>query len=204
MKSSFYAQLILVSSLFSGCMLRPVTVSTHHFTLAPILASEPRSVARTGSEQLSVGIGFVKMPSYLLRNSMAVRNGADEIEYLDDALWSEHLDESFQRDLAANLAELLPSDSIYLTDWGHDQVMLAVYISVQQFDVDITGRGTLIAQWRITTPGSDVPLKSGRTRLERTGASPRGKPEVIAETLSNLAAQFSRELAQSILDAKKS
>jgi uncharacterized lipoprotein YmbA len=204
MKSSFYAQLTLVSALLSGCMFKPVSVSTRHFNLAPIPASEPRRVMSSDAENLSVGIGFVKMPSYLLRNSMEVRNGANEIEYLDGALWSERLDESFQRDLAANLADLLPSDSIYLTDWGHDHVMVAVYISVQQFDVDISGRGTLIAQWRITAPGSDVPLKSGRTRLEWTGASPRGKPEVIAKTLSELAAQFSRDLAQCIREARRS
>src|SRR5581483_6175048 len=111
--------------------------STRHFALAPIPQSDPRPIAQTGSERLSVGIGFVKMPSYLLRNSMALRNGANEIEYLENALWTERLDESFQRDLAANLAELLHSDSIYLTDWAHDQVTVAVYIDVQQFDVDI-------------------------------------------------------------------
>jgi hypothetical protein len=70
-------------------------------------------------------------------------------------------------------------------------------------DVDISGRGTLIAQWRITAPGSDVPLKSGRARLERTGVSPRGKPEVIAATLSDLVAQFSRDLAQSVREFKR-
>jgi len=144
------------------------------------------------------------MPSSLLRNSMAVRNGANEIEYLENALWSERLDESFQRDLAANLADLLPSDRIYLTDWAHDEVTVAVYIDVQQFDVDINGHGILIAQWRITAAGSDVLLKSGRTRLDQTGASPRGKPEAIAETLSALAAQFSRDLAQSIEETKRS
>ena len=204
MKSSFYAQLTLVSALLSGCMFKPVTVSTRHFALAPIPTGEPRPNAQTGSDQLSVGIGFVKMPSYLLRNSMAVRHGANEIEYLENALWSERLDESFQRDLAANLGELLPSNKIYLTDWAHDRVRVALYIDVQQFDVDINGHGTLIAQWRITAPGGDVPLKSGRTRLDRVGPSPRGKPEVIAETLSGLAAQLSRDLAQSIREASKS
>jgi uncharacterized lipoprotein YmbA len=204
MKSSFYAQLALVSALHSGCMFKPVSVSTRHFNLAPIPTSEPRPVAQTASEHLSVGIGFVKMPSYLLRNSMAVRNNANEVEYLENAVWCERLDESFQRDLAANLAELLHSDSIYLTDWPHDRVMAAVSVSVQQFDVDISGRGTLIAQWRITAPGSDAPLMSGRTRLERNGASPRGKPDVIAKTLSELATQFSRDLAQSIREASKS
>jgi uncharacterized lipoprotein YmbA len=204
MKSIFHTQLTLVGVLLSGCLFKPVTISNRYFALAPIPTSEPRPVAQTGSKHPSVGIGFVKMPSYLLRNSMAVRNGANEIEYLENALWSERLDESFQRDLAANLAELLHSDSIYLSDWAHDQVTVGLYINVQQFDVDINGHGTLIAQWRVTAPSSNVPMKIGRTRLERTGASPRGKPEVIARTLSDLAAQFSRDLAQSIREAGRS
>jgi uncharacterized lipoprotein YmbA len=192
----------LVCLILSGCMFKPVSVSTRHFTLTSTSTNEPASVASTSAEHLSVGIGFVKMPSYLLRNSMIVRHGP-EIEYLEDSVWSERLDESFQRELAANLGDLLPSDSIYLTDWAHDQVTFAVYINVQQFDVDINGRGTLIAQWRITAPGSDVPLKIGRAKLEHTGASPRGKAEVIAETLSDLTAQFSRGLAQSIREARR-
>jgi uncharacterized protein len=199
-----YIALAFVCTTLSGCMFKPITISTRHFALTPIPTSEPRQAALSNPENLSVGIGFVKMPSYLLRNSIAVRKGDNEIEYLEDALWSERLDESFQRDLAANLGDLLPSERIYLTDWAHDQVTVAVYINVQQFDVDLSGRGTLIAQWRITAPGSDVLLKSGRARLERIGASPRGKPEVIAETLSDLAAQFSRDLAQSIREAKRS
>jgi uncharacterized lipoprotein YmbA len=204
MNARCYATLPVICLILSGCMFKPVTVSTRHFTLTPMSMSEPaRGNSNGGGEHLSVGIGFVKMPSYLLRNSMIIRNGP-EIEYLEGAVWSERLDESFQRDLAANLAELLPSDVIYLSDWAHDEVAVAVYINVQQYDVEINGHGTLIAQWRITAPGSDVPLKSGRTRLDHTGPSPRGKPEVIAETLSDLAAQFSRDLAQSIREAKRS
>jgi uncharacterized lipoprotein YmbA len=198
-----YIALAFVCMILSGCMFKPVTISTRHFALTPIPTSETQHAALSDPEKLSVGIGFVKMPSYLLRNSIAVRNGDNEIEYLEDALWSESLDESFQRDLAANLAELLRSDSIYLTDWAHDQVTVAVYISVQQFDVDTNGHGTLIAQWRITAGGGGIPLKSGRTRLDQAGASPRGKPEVVAKTLSDLAAQFSRGLAQSIREARR-
>jgi uncharacterized lipoprotein YmbA len=139
-----------------------------------------------------------------LRDSLAVRNGPNEIGYLENAVWTEHLNELFQRDVAANLADLLPSDSLYLTDWGRNQVTVAAFIRVQQFDVDLNGHGILITQWRISAPGSDVPLKSGRSRLEQAGASPRGKPEVIAATLSDLAAQFSRDLAQSIRESGKS
>ena len=195
----FFA-LPFVCLLLTGCLFKQSSVSTRHFTLTSAAANQPASPASNSSERLSVGIGFVKMPSYLLRNSMVIRNGP-EIEYLDDAVWSERLDESFQRDLAANLGDLLPSDNIYLSDWAHDQVAVSVYINVQQFDVNINGLGTLIAEWRITGPGSDVPLKSGRAKLEHAGPSPRGKPEVIAATLDSLVADFSHDLAQSILAA---
>jgi uncharacterized lipoprotein YmbA len=204
MKSGFQLPYLvfvaLTSVTMSGCLLKPVTVSTRHFVLAPVSTNEPQPVA---AEPLPVGIGLVKMPAYLLRDSMAVRNGANEIEYLADAFWAERLDRSFQQTLAINLSKLLPSDRIYLTDWGHDQVEVSVYVSVEQFDVDTTGRGTLIAQWRINTPDNDMPLKSGQTRLVQAGGSPGGHPEVIAATLSKLTAEFSGELAQAINESAK-
>jgi uncharacterized lipoprotein YmbA len=205
MNSGFrLAQIVSVAvtgMLLTGCLLKPVTDSTRHFILAPISTNE---LAHAAPENLSVGIGFVKMPPYLLRNSMAVRTGPNEIEYLENARWGERLDQCFQRTLAANLSCLLSSDSVYLTDWARDRVMVRVFVNVQQFDVDTSGRGTLIAQWRITARDSDTPLKSGRARLERTGASPHGKPKAIAATLSDLAAELSRELAQSIRESGKS
>ena len=197
----FRSLFVSLTLLLTGCLFKSATVPARHFVLSPISTNEPGASATT---HLSVGIGLVKMPSYLLRNSIAVRNGANEIEYLDDAQWAERLDQSFQRTFAANLSRLLPSDHIYLADWGRDQVQAKVSINVQQFDVDTGGHGTLIAQWRITAPDSDVPLKSGQARLDRTGTSPHGNPEVIATTLSDLAAEFSRELAQSIRESVKS
>jgi uncharacterized lipoprotein YmbA len=186
--------------LLAGCLFKTATVPTRHFVLAQIPPDEPAPAA-TGHE--SVGIGFVKMPPELLRDSVAVRTGANEIEYLEDAVWAERLDQCFQRTLAGNLSRLLSSDSIFLSDWGIDQVQVRVFINVQQFDVDAQGRGTLIAQWRILGRDSDLPLKSGRAQISRTGASPRGKPEVIAATLSELEAEFSRDLAQSIRESAK-
>jgi uncharacterized lipoprotein YmbA len=205
MKSPFCVSRTVFAALggiiLTGCLFKPAAVSTRHFVLTPISTNEP---AATASKQLSVGIGFVKMPSYLLQNSIAIRNGTNEIDYFENALWGERLDQCFQRTLAANLSRLLPSDSIYLTDWARDQVRVQVFINVQQFDVDTRGHGTLIAQWRLTTPDNDTPLKTGYVQLARAGASPRGKPEVIATTLSDLEADFSRDLAQSIRQSANS
>ena len=205
MKPSFclprLVSMAITAMFLTGCLLKTATVPTRHFVLAPISTNEP---APSSTEHLSVRIGFVKMPSYLLRSSIAVRNGANEIEYLDEAQWAERLDQSFQRTLAANLSCLLPSDKICPADWGRDQARAKLSIEVEQFDVDARGRGTLIAQWRITAPDSDTPLNSGQARLSRTSAAPHGNPQVIATTLSDLAAEFSRNLAQSIRESTKS
>jgi uncharacterized lipoprotein YmbA len=202
MKSGFrlphLVLMILTCVTMSGCLLKPVTLATRHFVLAPVSTNEPAPVV---AEPLPVGIGLVKIPAYLKRDSMAVRHGTNEIEYLEDALWAERLDQSLQQTLALNLSKLLPSDRIYLTDWGHDQVRASVYVSVQQFDVDIKGQGTLVAQWRINGPDDNTPLKSGQTRLVQAGSAPRGHPEAIAATLSELTAEFSRELAQAIRES---
>jgi uncharacterized lipoprotein YmbA len=193
--------LAVTSMLLAGCLFKPATVSPRHFVLAPIPANEP---APASAEHLSVGIRFVKMPSYLLRDSIAIRTNANEIGYLDNAQWGERLDQCFQRALTANLSRLLSSDSIYAGDWGGDRVMVRVSVNVQQFDVDTQGRGTLIAQWRISAPDSETPLKRGRAQLARNGSPPHGNPAVIVTTLSDVTADFSREIAQSIRDSVNS
>jgi uncharacterized lipoprotein YmbA len=129
---------------------------------------------------------------------MAIRKSANEIEYLENAPWAERLNQGFQRTLAANLATMLPSDRVYLSAWERDQVTVRVVVSVEQFDVDFQGRGTLIADWFVLGPDSEKPLMSGRASLTRTGAAPRGDPEAIPTTLSALIGDFSRELAQAL------
>ena len=190
----------MTAILLQGCLLKTATVTPRHFVLASIPSNESAPVA-TG--QVSVAIGFVKMPSYLLRDQLAVRTGANEIEYLENALWAERLDQSFQRALTVNLTQLLSSDGTRLTEFGLRQPAAKVFVTVQQFDVDTHGHGVLIAQWRISTPDSDAPLKSGDARMTR-GVSPRSNPQVIATTLSDLTADFSRDLAQSIRDSVES
>jgi uncharacterized lipoprotein YmbA len=195
------SHLLLVASagtVLTGCLFKPVTDSTRHFVLAPISAEE---MPKAATRHLSIGIGPVRMPAQLSEESIAVRAGANEIKYFRNAVWADRLDHCFERTLAANLSGLLSSDGIYVNDWGRDQVMARVLVNVQQFEVDTQGTGTLLAQWRITVPGKDLPVKHGFARLSRRGPPPNGKPEIIARTLSDLAGDFSRQLAQAISES---
>jgi len=181
-------------ALLAGCLFKPTTVPTRSFVLAPA----PAQAAPAAAGGLPFGVGLVKMPPYLMRSSLAVRKSGNEIEYLEGALWAERLDISFQRTLAANLCALLPSDQVRLTSWQRNEVAVAVYVGVEQFDVDEQGLAVLIAWWRVTSPGANSVLKNGRTRLTRNVATPRAQPEAMVTALSELTAELSQTLAQAI------
>ena len=190
---------LLSSVLLTGCLLKTATVPARHFVLAPIPAEESSPAPK---EHASVEVGFVKMPAYLLRDSIAVRKGANEIEYLENALWAERIDQCFQQTLAADLWRSLSSGNIHFGEANRNKQMVRIFIDVHQFDVDTRGQGTLVAQWRIATSDGNE-LTSGHTSLVRTGHPPRGEPAVIARTMSELTAEFSSELTRSLSGSAK-
>jgi uncharacterized lipoprotein YmbA len=182
--------------LLSGCLLKTATVPPHHFVLAPIPTDE------SSPKHFPVEIGLVKMPAYVLRDSIAVRNGANEIEYLENARWAERLDHSFQRALAADMYRS-PSATNHFAESESKRQRVRILVTVDQFDVDNAGRGTLVAQWRIAASDGNESGTSGYTRLARTGGSPRGNPAAIARTMSELTADFSSELTRSLSGSAK-
>ena len=183
----------------TGCsFLKPAQPTARHFVLMPIPASES---AGTASDSLAVGVGQVKLPVYLFNTSVAVRQGTNEIQYLPSAVWAERLAAGFQRVLAANLAVILPSDRIHLSAWQKNDVAAEIQVTVEQFDVDTSGRGTLLARWRILSPGGEKIFKAGTSRLSRPGPSPESNVSGAVATLSELVADFSRQLAQALREA---
>ena len=180
----------------TGCgVFKPAHDTARHFDLTPLPATG-RATAPPGA--MAVGVGQVKLPAYLFDLSLAVRKGTNEIDYLPSVLWAERLDTGFQRVLAANLATLLPTDQIRLSAWRSDEVAAEVYVVIEQFDVDSTGQAVLVAWWRILSPGGEKTLKAGETRLARQGPPPDTSPSGAIATLSDLVADFSRQLAQAL------
>lgn len=183
----------------AGCLLKPNTVATRSYVLSPLPAS---AAVKAGDQPAPpIGVGLVKLPSYLLKTSLAVRSGSNEITYLDSSLWAERLDTSFQRTLAANLSTLLPTDQIRLSSWSHGEVVRAVYVNVDRFDVDVQGNGTLTAWWRITAGSGGATLKSGESHFTQPGPLPSSRPDAIATTLSALNTRLSETLAQALRES---
>ncbi len=183
--------------LLGGCLTKPARVPIRHFVLVPLPASA--HTPATGP-RWSVEVGFVKMPVYLLRDSMFVRKSTAEIEYLEDALWAERLDQAFRHVLAENLSALLATNRVHGSGPAGDWVV-RVSVNVERFEVDTQGQGTLLASWRLTAAGADKPMKTGQARLTRPGPAPLGNPQAIATTLSALVEEFSRDLVRALSDS---
>jgi uncharacterized lipoprotein YmbA len=192
------AALALCVGLIGCGFLKPAKPTARHFVLTPITATGSVSAS---TNTLSIGLGRVKLPAYLFDTSLAVRKGTNEIEYLPSALWAERLDAGLQRVLAANLALILPTDQVRLSAWRGDDVVAEIYVTVEQFDVDASGQGVLIAQWRILSPGGEKVLKAGSSRLVRKGSPPDAGASGAVATLSELVADFSRQLAQTLKES---
>jgi uncharacterized lipoprotein YmbA len=183
----------------AGCsFLKPARSEVRHFLLTPV----PPVVANAiPAGAPSVGLGQVKLPAYLFNTSLAVRRGTNQVDYLPLTLWAERLDTSVQRVLAANLAALLPTDKVRLSEWRSEDVSVEVYVALERFDVDASGQATLIAWWRLVAPGGGKTLKSGQTNLVRPGPSPDTNAAGAVSNLSEILADFSRQLAGAIKEA---
>ena len=106
-----------------------------------------------------------------------------------------------QRVLAANLAALLPTDRIHLSVWRLEDVNVEVFVTVDQFDVDRSGTGVLSAWWRLLPAGHQKELQAGQFRRVRSGPAPESDPQGAAVTMSELATDLSREVAEAIKSA---
>ncbi len=181
----------------TGCFgfLKPATPTARHFVLSTLPAAEPAAVPGGG---VALGVGQVKLAAYLFNTSFAVRKGTNEIDYLPNTFWAERLDTGLQRVLAANLATLIPTDQLRISAWETADVAAEVYVAVDRFDVDTGGNGTIVAWWRVLSPGGEKTLKAGQCRLTRQGPPPGTNPSGAVATLSELAADMCRQVAQAV------
>jgi uncharacterized lipoprotein YmbA len=194
MKTSKFPFVLICLSLFvGGCLFKSKPVEARQFTLTPL--PRPEHALAATSRPATIEVGYVKMPTYLLRDSMVVRKRAGEIEVLDDAVWAERPDEGFRRVLENNLSSLLASDQVQGSSSGHGQATMRLSVNVQQFDVDTQGRGTLLASWRLSEAGATEPFKTDEANFRRSGPAPSGDPQAVATTLSGLIGELSQQVA---------
>ncbi len=194
--------LAAVTAWLCGCLnLKPAADITRFYLLSPLSTAEPQPGPKRAAS-LALGLGPVAIPAYLDRNSLAVRHGTNEIAYLVLCQWAEPLSRGVPRVLAQDLSVLLPSNRLRVGAWRRGDVSFELHVRLVQFDVDEQGLGTLVAAWRIASPGDEKTLKTGQAHLTRSGAPPATNAQGAVATLSELLVQLARDLVQELKDAR--
>lgn len=192
-----FAALALSGLALTGCLnLKPVTDPTRFYVLSAVPAGTPDTVGAHGD--LAVGLGRVDLPAYLLDRRIALRQGANEIDYSEYYQWAERLDKGLQRVLGADLSSLLASNRVVLSAWQRGEVRAEVYVSVQRFESDELGRVVLEARWQIASPGGEKTLHAGHSRITRQGPVLRADPDGAVGELSQALAELSRQIAAAL------
>jgi uncharacterized lipoprotein YmbA len=195
--------IVLLAGLltFNGCLGSPSpTPATRFYVLNSIYneenASRPQPVINL-DENVSLGIGPVRLSQVLDRPQIIMRTSQNEIRVADLDRWAAPLQENITNVLTDNLTTLLSTGSILKFPWKTTlPIEYQIVLEITRFDGMPGDNVDLRARWAILGEnGRNVYAKAKTVLTERIGG------DTIAEmvsALSRLVAKLSLEIAQEI------
>jgi len=160
-------------------------------------------VAPKAVGDLYVGVGPVKIPSYLDRVQIVTRSSETTLQISEFHRWSEPVDKSLERIIAENLTSLLASDNVFLYPWpGVRRVDYQVMVEVKRFEGKPGEKVRLDASWMLLSDGGKQVRLCRNSYISEPvdGAS----YEDLVSSLSRAAAQLSREIGVAIAEEARS
>ena len=192
---SWMAAISLLSLLLlCGCgASRP----PNYYILHSLQSEAPGAVKAATVNDLSIGVGPIKIPEYLDRPQMATRSTPNSLQFAEFDKWAESLEKDLTRVLTENLSVLLSTDRVVVFPWpGSMRVNFQVTVDLAKLDYTPDGKIVLIAGWSIFGDDGKKLLTMKRSRLtvpvQSTGF------EAVAAAQSRAVEDMSREIASTI------
>jgi len=181
--------------LLSGCASTP---PTQFYVLEPV--SRPAESSAHLEKRL-IGIGPVAIPALLERKQMVTRTENNGVQIAEFHQWAAPLKDNIAQVISYNLSTLQPDDIIRSYPWAAFGVVeYRVVIDIQRFDSQPGQSVNLEARWAIMNEKNHKILANGHSRIKHPLADASYAGAVKA--LSNLLAEFSRELSQALNQTK--
>jgi len=172
--------------------LSPRRDDSKFFVLSPV-GADPGS---TGSRQILVGLGPIKMPAYLDRQEVVTRVAPNRLELSGGDRWAEPLDSDFTRVLAQNLSSDLGTPRITFYPWYNTtRVDFQVKVNVYRFESDKDGKVDLTAHWQVLSGTGKLLIVRDSSYTET--AKP-GDTSDAAAAMSRALGRLSQEIASAI------
>lgn len=196
--------LLLAVLISTGCsLLNPgPQPKTRFFMLSSLAASGKAVEPLAAIPQVAIGIGPIRLPEYLDRRNIIVRNSRNEFELAEISQWVEPMGDTFARVLADNLSALLATHRITQFPWRSSMpIDYQLTVQVAQFDGMLGEQVVLRAHWQVFTGDGKKLLDSGYSVYGEKAEDTSIEALVTAE--SRAAERFSRELGAAMVRLSK-
>ena len=196
--------LLLAVLIAGGCSLfNPGPQPKTRFFMLSSLASAGKAVQPLATfPQVAIGIGPIRLPEYLDRRNIIVRNSRNEFELAEDFQWAEPMGDTVSRVIADNLSVLLGTHRITQFPWRSSMpIDYQLIIQVAQFDGMLGEQAVLRAHWQVFTGDGKKLLDFASSVIEEKMENQTIDALVTAE--SRAADRFSREVAAAIVRLAK-
>lgn len=182
---------------FAGCLssfTTPQPDRTRYYTLTAKVEADAGSPAL---DEISLGVGPVRIPGYLDRDQMVTRVSESRFDVSENDRWIEPLDEDLNRVIVHNLYTLLKSDHIFRYPWPNGRYIThQVDIEILRFEATATNEAQLLARWAVIESSTKKLLASKQTSVKRPIQGTT--KEAAVEALSLTVADFSRDVANTV------
>jgi len=141
------AAIYLLALLFiCGCASK----SPNYYVLNSLQSGAPSVEMARAQNDLTIGVGPIKIPAYLDRPEMATRSAPDSLQFAEFDKWAEPLERNLTRVIAENLAILLSTNRVGVFPWLNSaQVQYQVTVDITQLERMPDGKVILAARWNI-------------------------------------------------------
>lgn len=175
--------------LLVGCGATP---ASKHYVLTASLAQSP------SGHDPALGVGPIEIPEYLNRNTLAYREGGNQLRIASTERWAEPLEDGISRVLSLNLAGLLNTEDVRSYPW-HPKRAPEIAIKLRVLGLDASGGyARLTAEWLLYLPEGSEPLVRKISQLEQPLPAQPTLPEMLAPAYSKLFYQLSELIAAAV------
>ena len=186
--------LIATTLLFAGCGSSP---DAKFYILSAVDRNAPIPIATMKSQSVVVKVGPVSIPDMLDQSQIVTRTGANTLDVDEYNRWSGEFQSDIQRIIGENIAILLPTDQVALSQ---EIILLPVdfqvIVNVREFDGSLGGVVTLNADWVVAGKGDDKSMIAKKSVLRENADGADYQAYVAAQ--SRLLAKLSQEIADEI------
>ena len=180
--------------LLAGCAS---TEPSRFYALTPMPGSDAKILSQTESQEVSIGVGPVRIPDYLDRQPIVTSSSQNKITFSEFDRWAGSLKDDFSRVLSENLSVLLSTDRVSLFPWrGSMAIDYQVEVEVYQFDGELGGNLSLTARWTIFGGKDNKVLVMKKTSFTEPAGSPGYEAMVAAQSRALM--HLSRDIAVAI------